>query len=369
MTQFFPAITIFLHFPEELEARREMCVDLVRETRYPRLGIEYHGNPEVFAYPQVLKTAQVARDFERELLEQIKMECGREFFDQFLMRDSVHAPYLPYQELNLASLDESIRKTGVRVIQGAVGFASLIHAPVVTTHLNAVATPAQWKAWSGPQFRGQSIAQFVRSVEELKDCCQKTGTYLALENMPYPFESIDNNPPESPYLGMFPKDFIAAWEAVPSRFISHCFDICHAWILYETVRSASQDNRALPDLFGFFPEDQADAEKLEKEGPGSLLDPVLPRVTHFHMAETKGRYILGHNSVEEGNSLDDGLIIPSGFWEETLHKVAQAHPQRDMSVVLEIKEQDYFQSPRTRTSFKILVELLRHFHSNAIQPE
>ncbi|MHA1730381.1 MAG: TIM barrel protein [Promethearchaeota archaeon] len=358
-TRFYPAITIFLHYPEEIPKRLEMVVDLLEETRYPRVGFEYHATTKMLEYPRVLETAREVRKLEERFLELLKRRCGGEFTETFQVRDSVHAPFVPYSELNLATLDESKRSRAVRVLGDAVSFAGLVHAPVVVAHLNAVTTPEQWSERSqNPDFRDRSLAQATRSVSELGEVLEKTGTYLALENVPYPFESIDLEPPLSPYLGMFPGDFLSMSRGAQSRFVGYCFDACHAWIMWKTAGAMKRGRFTWGDLFGLFPSDQQDLDLLAEEGPFVLFDPLADQVKHLHLAEARGQYTPESNSVEEGNSLDDGELMPSGFFHRVLESLVTRQPRGDFSVVLEVKERDYFHSPNTRQSFKILAGVL-----------
>lgn len=360
MTRFFPTITIFLQYPEEIPARVDMLVENVATTGHPLVGFEYHATPELLAPTQVEKTVQRAVDA-CELFSRGIAEAGGLVPPEAVeLRQTIHAPFKPYYPLNFTSLDGATREYARDVVADCLRFGRRVGASVVNAHLNAIISRPDWEAINDLEaFRTESLDQARRSLLELREVVHNTSVTLALENVPFPIESIDETPPLSPYLGIFPGDFTWLFQQVPAPGFTYCFDICHAWINYKTARSWVEGQHPLSEYFGLFPHDADHLRTLAHTGPMWQLTPLLGRLSHLHLAETRGTYVPGTNTHEEGNPLDEGEILAAGFLDAVLAATRDAHPTRDFSLVLEIKERDYVASPLTRRSLGLLTRYLQ----------
>ena len=90
------------------------------------------------------------------------------------LKYSIHSPFL---DINIASLNETIRKASVNDIINSMDFASKINAEIVVVHPGIIPFIAKG-------LENKIYEKSIKSMKELKLYSDETGVEIAIENMP-----------------------------------------------------------------------------------------------------------------------------------------------------------------------------------------
>lgn len=132
-------------------------------------------------------------------------EIDSDLINSYDLKTSVHSPL---SDINIASLNESIRKASVREIKDSIDLASKIDASVVVVHPGHMAFLIR-------EFKGELMQS---SLKSLKECLKHAGEYginLCVENMP----EMD---------GMICKSLEELYELTQKTGVSIALDVGHA---------------------------------------------------------------------------------------------------------------------------------------------
>ena len=169
--------------------RVRIAQEFVRKTGVNRLGIEIHVPAEYFSPEGVERTRNLLEEFEQQVQRDWDVRIHR----------SMHFPFLPYNTFNLGDLDPNRRAKIKDLFKQSAQFAAEIGISVICTHLNATCTLQEWQNYYyKPEVRDRSMRFACETLRQVIPAFEESGFTLALENIPYPFESIYQNPPISP---------------------------------------------------------------------------------------------------------------------------------------------------------------------------
>jgi len=132
-------------------------------------------------------------------------EIDSDLINSYDLKTSVHSPL---SDINIASLNESIRKASVREIKDSIDLASKIDASVVVVHPGHMAFLVR-------EFKDELMQS---SLKSLKECLKHAGEYgikLCVENMP----EMD---------GMICKSLEELYELTQKTGVSIALDVGHA---------------------------------------------------------------------------------------------------------------------------------------------
>jgi sugar phosphate isomerase/epimerase len=124
---------------------------------------------EILTYLESIKVEyiEIIREFPYQKIDS-------DLVNSFNFKTSVHAP-LSY--INLASLNESIRKVSVKEIKDSIDQASKIGASVVVVHPGHI-------PFSVREYKDEIMKKCIKSVEECLIYSEKYGIQICIENMP-----------------------------------------------------------------------------------------------------------------------------------------------------------------------------------------
>lgn len=97
-----------------------------------------------------------------------------ELVNSYNFKTSVHAPL---SDINIASLNESIRKTSIKEVKSSMDLASEIDASVVVVH------PGQM-AFLARKFEQKGMKSSLNSLKECSEYADELGIKMCIENMP-----------------------------------------------------------------------------------------------------------------------------------------------------------------------------------------
>lgn len=110
-----------------------------------------------------------------EILHQFPNDhIDMDIFDNFSLKYSVHSPLL---NINIASLNESIRKASIQEIKKSIDLANEINADTVVVHPGAI-------PFLGRDYADKIYNLAIDAFKELKDYGDEYGVNPAIENMP-----------------------------------------------------------------------------------------------------------------------------------------------------------------------------------------
>lgn len=171
--------------------------------------------------------------------------------NSYSLKTSVHAPL---SDMNLASLNESIRKASVEEIKNSMDLASKIDASIVVVH------PGQM-AFLARKFEQKGIQNSLNSLKECSEYADELGIKMCVENMP-------------DMEGLLFKDINDLNELVQKIGVSMTLDVGHAhnmgYSVQEMLECCNMGHIHLSDNDGSF--DNHDAIGSENIDFKSLFD-------------------------------------------------------------------------------------------------
>ncbi len=331
--KFFPALTLFVQYPAELEDRTKVTLAFFSATGADKIGVEIHAPPNFLNVRGI--------DTTRDLLAQFERSIDRE--GKRLIRRTMHFPWLPYEDYNLGDLDAKKRKHTAELLKKGAEYAAALDICVVNTHLNSTCTHQQWQEiYQKESIRQKTLLNAAETLKEAIPAYENLGVTLAIENCPYPFESIDHTPPLSPYAGVIRGDFSFLFEQ--SEQLTFCFDALHANILATTAKAFIEGGYNILQYWGLYPSQEQEFRQIAQEGPLYQLRGFEKKTSHIHLGGQLGFYLPGHNSIIEGSALDlsdNSLIKPL---RSAFRLIAERSQFPEISMVVEVKEADYHHS-------------------------
>jgi sugar phosphate isomerase/epimerase len=273
----------------------------------------------------------------------IRKELGNEGVEtQF----SVHAPYTPIQRFSLASESPMIRRRTIDAVRKCAELAENIGAPVVNTHLGGITKTTNKRSFSDPAVKKATLDRIKEALTYLVSRVEGRGVILAIENVPYPLEET---PPYSPVVGIFPRDFSEILKDVDSKTIAVTVDFCHLWITHKTMREflTITDSRCpsgkvkAASYRGMISYDVESIKSLAVSPFEAFTKPLCDRIAHIHVADSVGSYVPGMSRVSEGEPLGEGDLDLDAF-ADSLRQIESCSPSgKSIMVVLEPKEADF----------------------------
>ncbi len=350
--KFFPALTLFVQYPAELEDRTKVSLDFFSATGADKLGVEIHAPSNFLNAKGISKTQDLLAQFER----QINPEGNVSF------RRTMHFPWLPYEDFNLADLDAKKRAYTALLLKKGAEYAAALDIRVVNTHLNTTCTDLQWRdLYHQESFRQKTLQLAAETLKQAIPSYEDLGIALAIENCPYPFESIDKIPPLSPYAGVIREDFSYIFKEVPSKQLTYCYDALHANILATTAKTFVEGGFDFAHYWGLYPSQEKEFRQVAEEGPLYQLHGFEEKSSHIHLGGQRGFYRPGHNTIIEGSTLDlaDTAVIEP--FRSAFRLIAERSRFPEISMVVEVKEEDYHHSrnlpPSVVACWKLIQEL------------
>jgi sugar phosphate isomerase/epimerase len=101
-------------------------------------------------------------------------EIDSDLVNSYNFKTSVHSPL---SDVNIASLNESIRKASVKEIKDSIDLASKIDASVVVVHPGHM-------AYLTREFKDELMKSSLKSLEECSQYAEEHGIEMCVENMP-----------------------------------------------------------------------------------------------------------------------------------------------------------------------------------------
>lgn len=101
-------------------------------------------------------------------------EIDPELVNNYNFKTSLHSPL---SDLNIASLNESIRKASIKEVKDSIHLASKIDASVVVVHPGHI-------AFLFREFKDQIMEKCVKSLQECIKYADEKGIKIGVENMP-----------------------------------------------------------------------------------------------------------------------------------------------------------------------------------------
>ncbi|MEN4017409.1 MAG: sugar phosphate isomerase/epimerase family protein [Methanobacterium sp.] len=132
-------------------------------------------------------------------------EIDSDLINSYDLKTSVHSPL---SDINIASLNESIRKASVREIKDSIDLASKIDASVVVVHPGHMAFLVR-------EFKDELMQSSLKSLKECLKHAEEYGIKLCVENMP----EMD---------GMICKSLEELYELTQKTGVSMALDVGHA---------------------------------------------------------------------------------------------------------------------------------------------
>lgn len=350
--KYFPALTLFVQFPAELEDRTKVSLDFFAATGADRLGVEIHAPPNFLNADGISKTQNLLAQYER----QIKREGNA------TIRRTMHFPWLPYDDFNLGDLNTKKRARTIDLLKRGAKYAAALDIRVVNTHLNTVCSLQQWKdSFGQEEFREKTLRNAADTLQKVMPTYEECGVILSIENAPYPFESIDATPPLSPYAGVIRDEFSFLFKQVSSEQLTYCYDALHANILTTTARTFVEGGFNFSQYWGLYPSQEKEFRQIAQEGPLYQLRGFEKKTSHIHLGGQLGFYRPGHNTIIEGSTLDladTSLIEP---FRSAFRLIAEQTRFPEISMVVEVKEEDYHHSlklpPSLVACWKLIQEI------------
>ena len=333
--KFFPAFTLFVQYPAELEDRTRVASDFFSTTGADKLGVEIHVPPVFLNAKGITTTRDLLAKFERQINPDGKVSIRR----------TMHFPWLPYEDFNLGDLDAKKRARTVKLLKKGAEYAAALDLRVVNTHPNSTCTDQQWQQlYHQESIRQKTLLNAAETLKNVISAYEERGILLAIENSPYPFESIDGNPPLSPYTGVIREDISLLLEQVQSEQLTYCYDALHANILATTAKAFIDGGYPFSQYWGLYPSQEREFRQIAEKGPLYQLRGFESKTAHIHVGGQQGFYRPGHNTIIEGSALDltdRALVEP---FRSAFQLIAERSHFPEISMVIEVKEEDYHHS-------------------------
>jgi sugar phosphate isomerase/epimerase len=240
-----------------------------------------------------------------------------------------------------------------------------IGAVVVNVHLGGIVRIRGNRSFRDPAVKKAMLARVEDALSEIVDGIEGRNVQLAIENVPYPLEET---PPFSPMVGIFPSDFSEILMRIGSKRIGATVDFCHLWITHKTLRgflmSAKTDrdgaSTGLRGYSGLTLYEVDEIRSLAQNPFDAFAKRLSDRIVHVHVADTAGSFIPGKSDVTEGDPLGSGDLDLDGF-VKALEEIGKHLAAREVRmIVLEVKEKDFNRPLNALTSLIRLEELLRN---------
>jgi sugar phosphate isomerase/epimerase len=350
---FVPSHTIWLPSNDDVKARIAISRSYLRSTASSSIGFEAlqkKNSLSMSVFNSQVSTALA-----------IRKELGNEGVEtQF----SVHAPYTPIQRFSLASESPMIRRRTIDAVEKCAELAEEIGAPVVNTHLGGITKTINKRSFSDPAVKKATLDRIKDALTNLVSRVEGRDVVLAIENVPYPLEET---PPYSPVVGIFPRDFSEILKDVDSKTIAVTVDFCHLWITYKTLKEfvAVRSSRSsfvgvsTDDYPGLTAYESSSIDSYARDPFGSYLKLLRQMVVHVHVADSGGLYVPSRSIVTEGNVLGEGDLDLDSF-VRALRQIEQYSSKKErMMIVLETREVDFNEPMNSLRSLMKLDELLR----------
>lgn len=314
------------------------------------LGVEIHVPAELITLADPELVRGLLEEFERQI---------NPGWDVIVHR-SMHFPFLPNSAFNLGDLNSKCRAKTEMLLEQSAQFAASLDIGVICTHLNATCTYQQWQDCYHEQVvRDRSMSYALETLRQAIPIFEATGVTLAIENIPYPFESIYHDPPISPYLGVFREELAEIFSDVPSSALSCCFDALHSNILITSARNFADGKYDFGRYWGLHSNQEAAFRQIALEGDLYLLTEFADRVSNVHLGGQQGTYTPGGTPIIEGSLLDLKDTALMEVYARDLQEIATKSQFTEISTILEVKEEDYQHATNLPTSLNNCWKLLQ----------
>jgi sugar phosphate isomerase/epimerase len=355
---FVPSHTIWLLSEDDVEARVAVSKNYLQRTGNSLIGFEAvqkDNSPSKSMLESQVSKALAIRN-------KLASEGAEALF-------SVHTPYTPIEEFNLASESAEVRRRAIECVKKCVELAENIGAPIVNTHLGGVLKIAD-KDFKDPSVKKLTLDRVKESLVDIISCVEGRGVTISVENVPYPLEEILKG--YSPVIGIFAKDFVEIVEDIDSKHLGVTVDFCHLWITYKTFREfvAIRTSRSpyqgisTGDYLGLTSYESDAIESFVADPFGSFVKPLGQWIVHIHLADSDGVYVPRESNVSEGLPLGDG-DLDLGTFAESLREIGRLSVKRKrIMIVLEAKEMNF---NKPANSFKSLIRLDRLVGDRAVK--
>jgi sugar phosphate isomerase/epimerase len=350
---FVPSHPIWLPSRSDVEARVAISKSYLQSTARSSIGFETVQKKESLSTGIFNSQVPTALDVRKEL--------ESEGFEPLF---SVHAPYTPIGEFTLASESNDVRRRTVESVKKCVELAENIGARVVNTHLGGLVNIKD-KGFIVPALKEVALSRVEESLRDITSLAEKKDVTISIENVPYPIEELAEG--YSPLIGIFPKDFLEIIGDVGSKNIALTIDFCHLWMTHKTLREFVAVKNSHSVFVGVVPDDYVGLTSYESDSIdsyardpfGSFLKPLREKVTHLHLADSKGLYVPDRSMISEGDPLGEGDLDLDSL-AQSLKEIEQYSTKaRPVMIVLETKEADFNKPVNSMKSLIRLNELLR----------
>ncbi len=215
---------------------------------------------------------------------------------------------------------------------------------IVTFHLLAVMSEAEYHSADNEAWLGQFGAVIVPSLKRLADYAQTNGVELKIETEPAPVFGDVAPADERVYRGTKLRELLTpfiqtnlwGFTEIRQTGVGICLDICHARTIYEIAKQN--------DLDAILPASQRTALKGR-----NLMDDVqaLTSTDLIHINDGSGMYSRSGQSFHEGLPLGEGEIKELGIIIDQANKAG-------IPMVLEVWDQDFAKRDETKRSIAYL---------------
>lgn len=320
---------------KDTEARIDISRQFLRDTSRSSIGFEALQKRTSLSKSKL--DAQISR------IQRIRKALASDGTEVFF---SVHAPFMPIEDFNLASESPMVRRRSIEAVWKSAKLAEDIGARVVNTHLGGIFKTSNDRNFSDPTVKKKALDRITEALVDIVGKVEGLDVLLAVENMPYPLEET---PPYSPMVGMFPRDFSEIFEAVGSKSIALTVDFCHLWIVHKTIRefltvadSRNTGDKTSADRYHGLTSYDAESLKSLADNPfEAFIKPLGDKIIHVHVADSDGTYIPGTSSVSEGKPLGEGDLDLDGL-ANSLKRIERCSPSgKPIMVVVEPREADF----------------------------
>lgn len=349
---FVPSHTIWLPSGDDVEARVAISKKYLQRTGNSLIGFEALQKDNSPSKSMV--SSQVSRALS------IRRELASEGVEAMF---SVHAPYTPIQEFNLASESTEIRRGTIECVKKCAKLAENIGAPIVNTHLGGVLSITD-KGFKDPSVKKLTLDRVKESLTDIIGSVEGGGVTIAVENIPYPIEEILKG--YSPLIGIFAEDFVEIVKDIDSKHLGVTVDFCHLWITYKTLREfvaikacrSSYQGVSVDDYLGLTSYESDAIDSLVRDPFGSFVKPLGHRIVHIHLADSDGVYVPGKNKVSEGKPMGEGDLNLADLANSLKEIERCSRKPRSIMIVLEAKEANLAEPTNSLRSLSRLAKLI-----------
>jgi sugar phosphate isomerase/epimerase len=355
---FVPSHTIWLPSEDDVKARLAVSKNYLQRTGNSLIGFEAvqrESSPS-----KTMLESQVSKT--KAIRNKLASEGAEALF-------SVHTPYTPIEEFNLASGSAGVRRRAIECVKKCVELAEDIGAPIVNTHLGGVLEIVDTN-FKDPSVKKLTLERVKESLADIISSVEGRGVTISVENVPYPLEEILTG--YSPVIGIFAKDFVEIVRDIDSKHLGVTVDFCHLWITYKTLREfvaiktarSPHKDISTANYIGLTSYESDAIESFVADPFGNFVRPLGQWIVHIHLADSDGVYIPREGKVSEGLPLGDG-DLNLGTFAKWLREIGRLSvKQKRTMIVLETKEAN-LNNPAN--SFKSLIRLDRLMRDEAMK--